>query len=89
MKQLCFGVWFLSSFKLGALLWTCLDVSEQFGEVKLPLLTEAGKLQQEADCVVRLVQTRQTLHCPHCVQTLSTRGQEDMMIDKRPLLIST
>lgn len=56
-----------------AFLWTYLDVSEQFGQVKLPLLTEARELQQETDRVVRLVQTRQALHRSHGVQTLSGR----------------
>jgi len=56
-----------------AFLPTHLDVSQQFGQVELPLLTEAGELQQEADRVVRLVQTREALHRPHRIQTLSGR----------------
>lgn len=39
--------------------------------MELPLLAETGELQQEADGVVGLVQTGQTLHGPHGVQTLS------------------
>lgn len=38
-----------------ALLWTCLNISEQFGKMKLPLLTEARELQQETDRVIGLV----------------------------------
>lgn len=64
----------------GDFLWTCLYISEQFGQVELPLLTEAGELQQETDRVIRLVQTRQALHCSHCIQTLSRREKVNMKI---------
>lgn len=53
---------------------------EQFREVKLPLLTEAGELQQEANCVVGLVQTGQALHCSYCIQALRGRGQGNMAV---------
>lgn len=56
-----------------AFLWTCLNISEQFGQVKLPLFAEAGELQQEADCVIGLVQTGQALHRSDRIQTLSRR----------------
>ena len=38
-----------------AVLWTCLNISEQFGQMKLPLLTEARELQQETNRVIGLV----------------------------------
>lgn len=53
---------------------THLYVPQQSGQVKLPLLTEAGELQQEADGVVGLVQTGQTLDGSDGVQALRTGG---------------
>lgn len=57
-------------------IWCCsvltdLYISEQMGQVELPLLTEPGQLQQEAHCVVSLIQTHQTLDRPHRIQTLT------------------
>lgn len=57
-------------------IWCCsvltdLYISEQMGQVELPLLTEAGQLQQKAHRVVSLVQTNQTLDRPHRIQTLT------------------
>lgn len=63
-----------------ASLWTHLYVSEQLGQVKLPLLTEAGELQQEANGVVGLIQTRQTLHGSYCIQTLSRRESSNFKV---------
>lgn len=42
--------------------------------MELPLLAEAGELQQEAHRVIGLVQTGQALHGAHCVQTLGGGG---------------
>jgi hypothetical protein len=50
---------------------TDLYISEQMGQMELPLLTEAGQLQQEAHCVVSLIQTHQTLDRPHRIQALT------------------
>lgn len=62
-------------------LWTCLYVLQQLGQVELPLLTEAGELQQEADGVVSLVQTRQTLNRSHCVEALRRKKIEVQHVD--------
>lgn len=62
-----------------AFLWTCLNISEQFGQVELPLFAEAGELQQEADCVIGFVQTGQALHRSDRIQTLSGRKKKKSM----------
>lgn len=51
-------------------MWTRLHVQEQLGEVKLPLLTETGQLEEETNRVIRLVQAGQALNGAHGVQTL-------------------
>lgn len=47
-----------------------LHISQELGQVEMPLLHEAGELQNEAHRVVGLLQARQTLHRPHCIQAL-------------------
>ena len=62
---------------------TYLDVSQQLGQVELPLFAEAGELQEEAHGVVGLVQTHQTLHRTHRVQTLETDRGTDRQRDRQ------
>lgn len=47
-----------------------LDIPHELRQVEVPLLPEAGELQEEAHSVVRLLQARQTLHRPHSVEAL-------------------
>lgn len=74
-------------YSCGAFLWTCLHISEQLGQVKLPLLAEARELQQETDRVIGLIQTRQALHCSHCIQTLSRREKVNSSLVTKLFLI--
>lgn len=49
-----------------------LDVTHQLWQVEVPLLHEAGQLQDEAHRVVSLLQAGQTLHRPDCTEALGT-----------------
>lgn len=47
-----------------------LDIPHELRQVEVPLLHEAGELQNEAHGVVRLLQARQALYRPHGVEAL-------------------
>lgn len=53
-----------------------LDIPHELRQVEVPLLPEAGELQEEAHSVVCLLQARQTLYRPHSVEALrGTQGR--------------
>lgn len=53
-----------------------LHISQELRQVEMPLLHEAGELQNEAHRVVCLLQARQTLHRPHRVEALGGERKE-------------